>query len=194
MGRRREASGQYELALLARQTDIAPASPPLKAHAATLTLREKACIRRNVRACRVLSRDKQDFPRGNMPRSVSLLSAKQDLRIRRRHFQRVHFLFPDETLARRLTVEKLFLLRHYSFPSRLLDISENPLVDLFSSALPIRVRKPLLREDGVAYVVPAKEIKFAGSDAVSIPANLCKRPNSEFFIKDILHLGSVQQG
>ncbi|MDR1230888.1 MAG: FRG domain-containing protein [Spirochaetaceae bacterium] len=102
-------------------------------------------------------------------------------------FREVVSLFPDEMLAQRLTVEKLFIMQHYRFPTRLLDISKNPLTDLFFACFADRGQEAALREDGAVYVyaVPTKEIKFADSDAVSILANLCKRPHP-FSIRDIL--------
>lgn len=85
-------------------------------------------------------------------------------------FKEVISLFPEETLAQRSTVEKLFLMQHYRFPTRLLDISKNPLVDLFFACFADKGRESSLKEDGVVYVyaVPTEEIKFSDSDTVSI--------------------------
>jgi hypothetical protein len=104
-------------------------------------------------------------------------------------FREIVSLFPDEMLAQRLTVEKLFLMQHYRFPTRLLDISKNPLVDLFFACFADKGSEASFKEDGAVYVyaVPTKEIKCADSDTVSILANLCKRPHP-FSVKDILHL------
>ncbi|MDR1127296.1 MAG: FRG domain-containing protein [Treponema sp.] len=104
-------------------------------------------------------------------------------------FNEVISIFPDEMLAQRLTVEKLFLMQHFRFPTRLLDISKNPLIDLFFACFADKGEGDSLKEDGVVYVyaVPTKEIKFTNSDTVSILANLCKRPYP-FSIKDILRL------
>jgi hypothetical protein len=99
-------------------------------------------------------------------------------------FRETVSIFPDELLAQKLTVEKLFLMQHYRFPTRLLDISKNPLVDLFFACFADKGKEASFKDDGVVYVyaVPTKEIKFADSDAVSILANLCKRPHNGFVI------------
>lgn len=93
-------------------------------------------------------------------------------------FKEVVSLFPAEMFAQRLTVEKLFILRHYKFPTRLLDISTNPLVDLFFACFADEGQEDSFNEDGVvySYAVPTEVIKFSDSDMVAVLANLCKRP------------------
>lgn len=88
-------------------------------------------------------------------------------------------MFPDEMLAQKTTIEKLILMQHYGFPTRLLDISKNPLIALFFACYTEQERNKE-NTDGVAYIfsVPRREIKFCDSDAVSVIANLCKRPVS----------------
>ncbi|MDR2446462.1 MAG: FRG domain-containing protein [Treponema sp.] len=104
-------------------------------------------------------------------------------------FKEVISIFPDEMLVQRSTVEKLFLMQHYRFPTRLLDISKNPLVDLFFACFADKGDAASLKEDGVVYVyaVPTEEIKFSDSNTVSILANLCKCKKT-FSVKNILHL------
>jgi hypothetical protein len=104
-------------------------------------------------------------------------------------FKEAVSVFPDELLAQHLTIEKLFLMQHYSFPTRIMDISKNPLVSLFFACFSDRGQQASLEKDGIVYVyaVPTTDIKFSNSDAVSILANLCQRPYP-FSIKDKLHL------
>jgi len=92
--------------------------------------------------------------------------------------------FPEELLAQKTTVEKLIIMQHYRFPTRIMDISKNPLIALFFACFP-DVNNETLKEDGMVYLfkVPEKEIKYCDSDAVSVIANLCKRPFS-FSIKN----------
>jgi hypothetical protein len=95
-------------------------------------------------------------------------------------FREVVSIFPEEMLAQHLTIEKLFIMQHYSFPTRILDMSKNPLVSLFFACFAYKGQEASLNEDGVVYVyaVPEEKIKFSDSDTVSVLANLCKRPNT----------------
>lgn len=80
--------------------------------------------------------------------------------------------FPDEMLQQKTTVEKLILMQHFELPTRLLDISKNPLVALFFACY----GNP--DKDGRVYIfsIPEDEIKYCDSDTVSVIANICKRP------------------
>jgi hypothetical protein len=88
-------------------------------------------------------------------------------------------VFPDEMLAHKLTIEKLFIMRHYGYPTRLLDISKNPLVDLFFACFADKGQDSTKNEDGVVYIyaVPNEKIKFSDGDTVAMLANICKRPS-----------------
>jgi hypothetical protein len=88
-------------------------------------------------------------------------------------------IFPDEMLAQHSTVEKLFLMQHFRFPTRLLDISKNPLVDLFFACFADKGQETSYKENGVVYTyaVPTGETTFADSDTVTILANLCRMPS-----------------
>jgi hypothetical protein len=103
-----------------------------------------------------------------------------------RMFKETVAAFPEEMLAKKTTIEKLIFMRHYELPTRLLDISKNPLVALFFACY--REYKTEPEKDGVVYIfsVPQKEIKFCDSDSVCLVANICKRP--EFSIKGVDHL------
>ena len=102
-------------------------------------------------------------------------------------FKEVLAYFP-EMLALKSTVERLIFMQHYSFPTRILDISHNPLTALFFACFPDK-EKDSLQKDGIVYLysVPKADIKYCDSDAVSVIANLCRR-SIEFSIKDIYHL------
>jgi hypothetical protein len=103
-------------------------------------------------------------------------------------FKEALSFFPEELLAQKTTVEKLIIMQHYRFPTRILDISKNPLIALFFACFP-DVREETLKKDGMVYLfkVPKKEIKYCDSDAVSVISNLCKR-SIDFSIRDIYHL------
>jgi hypothetical protein len=93
-------------------------------------------------------------------------------------FKDVLAQFPDEMLKQQTTVEKLILMQHVGFPTRLLDISKNPLISLFFSCYAEYNSDPSFDNDGIVYVflVPDREIRYCDSNTVSITANLAKCP------------------
>jgi hypothetical protein len=93
-------------------------------------------------------------------------------------FKEILARFPDEMLAQRTTIERLILMQHNGFPTRIMDISRNPLIALFFSCFADKGQEDSQNKDGVVYVysVPEDKIKYCESDAVSIVANLCKQP------------------
>jgi hypothetical protein len=108
-------------------------------------------------------------------------------------FREVISIFPNEMLAQKWTIEKLILMQHYRFPTRILDLSKNPLVPLFFACFADKGSESSLKEDGVVYrfAVPTAEIKFCDSDTVAVIANICKRKWT-FPGEDIAHLNKKQ--
>ncbi|MCL2070531.1 MAG: FRG domain-containing protein [Treponema sp.] len=103
-------------------------------------------------------------------------------------FKEAISFFPHELLAQKTTVEKLIFLQHYRFPTRIMDISKNPLITLFFACFPDKNPETLQKEGAVyRFNVPQENIKYCDSDAVSVIANLCKRP-IDFSVRDIFHL------
>lgn len=72
------------------------------------------------------------------------------------------------------TFEKLVKMQHYSLPTRLLDITSNPLVALFF-ACKDETQKNM---DGklFRFTIKEDEIKYYDSDTVSVVANISRRP------------------
>lgn len=81
---------------------------------------------------------------------------------------------PGEFRECNSTFEKLVKMQHYSLPTRLLDITTNPLVALYFACADSSQKD----EDGMLYRFEIKEsqLKYFDSDAVSVVANISRRP------------------
>lgn len=144
------------------------------------------------------------FYRGHSDRSFELLPS-----IYRKHtlienedklFKDILVQIPEEFKNCNLTFEKLTKMQHYSLPSRLLDITTNPLVALYFAC------DKDVDKDGLLYCfkVPRKKIKYFDSDIVSIISNIARLPiqfdissimnqNKTLFNKDIRILNLLQE-
>lgn len=74
------------------------------------------------------------------------------------------------------TFQTLVKMQHYSLPTRLLDITANPLIALYFATEP----STSSRESGeiVVFRVPKTDVKYFDSDTVSVIANVSRRPSS----------------
>lgn len=92
---------------------------------------------------------------------------------------------PDDFKYCKTTFEYLVKMQHYSMPTRLLDITGNPLIALYFACIGDKENKKL--GEVVILRIPKNEVKYFDSDTVSVISNISKRPIN-FSIEHIYHL------
>lgn len=85
---------------------------------------------------------------------------------------------PNEFAGIDSTFQMLVKMQHYSLPTRLLDITLNPLVALYFASI-----TTTQKESGevVVFRFPKTSVKYFDSDTVSVISNISRRPSSFSF-------------
>jgi hypothetical protein len=138
------------------------------------------------RSDRIFYRGVRSVYPGN-PHKPSIYYSQKRIENEDRMFKEALAFLP-ELLEQKTTVERLIVMQHHRLPTRILDISRNPLTALFFACFPDS-NKDSLGKDGVVYVykVPEDRIKYCDSDAASVIANLCRMP-FDFSVRAIMSL------
>lgn len=99
---------------------------------------------------------------------------------------------PDDFQDQRTTFQMLAKMQHYGLPTRLLDISSNPLISLFFA---VEEEKEVENVDGefIIFSIPQKYIKYYDSDTVSVVSNIAKRPFKKLIVSKISRKISKQE-
>lgn len=83
---------------------------------------------------------------------------------------------PNDFFNQSSTFQTLVKMQHYSLPTRLLDLTANPLIALYFACSTGK----LLDESGevITFRIPKIEVKYYDSDTVSVISNISRRPSN----------------
>lgn len=103
----------------------------------------------------------------SITRDKSLMAKEHDL------FQEILALKPNEFLNDRSDYEKLITMQHYGLPTRLLDVTRNPLISIFFASNNWAER----HSDGLVYIFEEKEFLHPDDEKVECLTRITKSSN-----------------
>ena len=120
--------------------------------------------------------DYEYYYRGHSDKDYELkpsIYRRRFIRNEDKFFKEIILRTPNDFINEKTALEKLVKMQHYGIPTRILDITTNPLVALYFACNELTEKK-----DGevLVFKIPKTDIKFYDSDTVSMLANISKRP------------------